>query len=189
MEALFTAVTERCAEETTTSAAWEEAVSRCDAAAMQWEQAIAVLAMGAGPARRGSESGRRAVPLRSTYRFAVEVDAIPLQHQWRQWLPPARSDPRIRRYQRALSPPAPFRSLTKREQEVPPTWSPVERTPRSHVHCSSVRRRPASTCRTLLHRPGHPHVAMYPPSCRPGTAAFQRPDFIWRRGPSMVRTW
>ena len=81
MQALFTAETARCMAETPTSAVWEEAVRRCDAAGMRWEEAVASWRWAQALLDEGATRAVVAVPLRSAYRFAVEAGAIPLRQQ------------------------------------------------------------------------------------------------------------
>jgi DNA-binding CsgD family transcriptional regulator len=118
MKALFTAETARCMAETSTAAAWEEAVHRCDAAGMRWDEAVASWRWAQALLAEGAPRAVVAVPLRSAHRYAVAVGAIPLRHQVEALaalgtIPlkePAEASPQ--------EAPARFRSLTKREQEV-----------------------------------------------------------------------
>ena len=118
MKALFTAETARCMAEAPTSAVWEEAVRRCDAAGVQWEEAIASWRWAQALLAEGAPRAAVAVPMRSAHRFAVEAGAIPLRHQVETLAalgtiplqePGEPSNQQV---------PARFRSLTKREQEV-----------------------------------------------------------------------
>ncbi|WP_158293056.1 MULTISPECIES: LuxR family transcriptional regulator [Kribbella] len=118
MEALCTAETARCMAETPTSGVWEEAVRRCDAAGLRWDEALASWRWAEALLAEGATRAVVAVPLRSAHRFAVEAGAIPLRHQVETLagLGKIRLDePSAPSH---AQPPAPFRSLTKREQEV-----------------------------------------------------------------------
>ncbi|MFG1628277.1 AAA family ATPase [Kribbella sp. NPDC049227] len=118
MRALFTAEVARCVAKSPTSGAWEDAARRCGAAGLRWEEAVASWRW--AQALLAERAGRAvvAVPLRSAHHFAVEVGAIPLRQQVETLAglgkirldePSAPTDD---------EPAAPFRSLTKREQEV-----------------------------------------------------------------------
>ncbi|TCC62123.1 hypothetical protein E0H73_15540 [Kribbella pittospori] len=118
MQALFTAETERCLAKTPTSGAWEDAAHRCGAAGLRWEEAVASWRWAQALLAERAARAVVAVPLRSAHHFAVEVGADPLQQQVETLAglgkiqldePSAPTDD---------EPAAPFRSLTKREQEV-----------------------------------------------------------------------
>lgn len=118
MEALFTAETARSMAETPTSAVWEEAVRRCDAAGLRWDEAVASWRWAQALLAEGATRAAVAVPLRSAHRFAVEAGAIPLRREVHTLagLGKIRLDePSAPSHDQ---PPAPFRSLTKRELEV-----------------------------------------------------------------------
>jgi DNA-binding CsgD family transcriptional regulator/tetratricopeptide (TPR) repeat protein len=118
MQALFTAETARCTAQTPTSGAWEEAVRRCGAAGLRWEEAIASWRLAQALLAEGAARAEVAVPLRSAYHFAVEVGAVPLRQQVETLagLDKIRLDEPMTPTDD--EPAAPFRSLTKREQEV-----------------------------------------------------------------------
>ncbi|MFI6830350.1 AAA family ATPase [Kribbella sp. NPDC050241] len=118
MRALFTAEVARCTAKTPTSGAWEDAARRCGAAGLRWEEAVASWRWAQALLAERAARAVVAVPLRSAHRFAVEVGAIPLRQQVETLAglgkiqlgePSAPTDD---------EPAAPFRSLTKREQEV-----------------------------------------------------------------------
>jgi DNA-binding CsgD family transcriptional regulator len=118
LKALFTAESARCVAETPTSPAWEEAVHRCSAAGMRWEEAVASWRWAQAMLAEGASRASVAVPLRSAYRFAVEVGAIPLQHQVEKLAMLGKiplEEPAVASREHATGP---FGSLTKREQEV-----------------------------------------------------------------------
>jgi DNA-binding CsgD family transcriptional regulator/DNA-binding Lrp family transcriptional regulator len=118
MQALFTAESARYSAQSPTSKEWEEAVRRCDAAGMRWDEAVASLQWARALLDEGNSRAVIAVPLRSAHRFAVEVGAIPLQHQVEAFAALCAiplEEPAQPSRQEA---PAPLRSLTKREQEV-----------------------------------------------------------------------
>ncbi|TCO32762.1 regulatory LuxR family protein [Kribbella steppae] len=117
MQALFTAEAARGAAQTSTSAAWEDAARRCDAAGLRWDEAVASWRWAQALFDEGAIRAVVARPLRSAYRFAVEVGARPLLHQVETLAAVGRislGEPAAARVQ----PPAPFDSLTKREHEV-----------------------------------------------------------------------
>ncbi|MEI8411398.1 MULTISPECIES: helix-turn-helix transcriptional regulator [unclassified Kribbella] len=118
MQALFAAENARCAGETSTSGVWEDAVRRCSAAGLRWDEAVASWRWAQALFDEGAARAAVAVPLRSAHRFAIEVDARPLRHQ----VETLAAVGRIRLEEPAsaahVQPPAPFDSLTKREQEV-----------------------------------------------------------------------
>lgn len=118
MRALFTAEVARCTAKTPTSGAWEDAARRCGVAGLRWEEAVASWRWAQALLAERAARAVVAVPLRSAHRFAVEVGAIPLRQQVETLAglgkiqlgePSAPTDD---------EPAAPFRSLTKREQEV-----------------------------------------------------------------------
>lgn len=118
MRALFTAEVARCTAKTPTSGAWEDAARRCGAAGLRWEEAVASWRWAQALLAERAARAVVAVPLRSAHHFALEVGAIPLRQQVETLAglgkiqlgePSAPTDD---------EPAAPFRSLTKREQEV-----------------------------------------------------------------------
>jgi DNA-binding CsgD family transcriptional regulator len=118
MEALFTAETARYLAEKPTSAIWAEAVRRCDAAGLRWDEAVASWRSAQALLDEGASRAAVAVPLRSAYRFALDAGAVPLRQQTETLAALGR----IRLEEPAATaraqPPAPFDSLTRREQEV-----------------------------------------------------------------------
>ena len=118
MQALFTAETARCAAAMRTSDVWEEAVRRCDAAGLRWDEAVASWRWAQALFDEGAGRAVVAVPLRSAYRYAVEVSARPLRHQVETLAAVGRiglEEPMVAGRGRS---PAPFDSLTKREDEI-----------------------------------------------------------------------
>lgn len=91
MEALFTAETARSMAETPTSAVWEEAVRRCDAAGLRWDEAVASWRWAQALLAEGATRAAVAVPLRSAHRFAVEQARSPCGARCTRWL--YRQDP------------------------------------------------------------------------------------------------
>jgi DNA-binding CsgD family transcriptional regulator len=117
--ALFTAETARCLAEKPTSALWAEAVRRCDTAGLRWDEARASWRWAQALLGEGGTRAAVAVPLRSAYRFAAEVGADPLKQQVETLAVLARirlEEPETK--SAPVQPPAPFDSLTRREQEV-----------------------------------------------------------------------
>jgi DNA-binding CsgD family transcriptional regulator len=118
MHALFTAETARCMAEKPTSVVWTEAVRRCADAGLRWDEAVASWRCAQALLDERATRAVVAVPLRSAYRFAVEAGAAPL----RQQVETLAALGRIRLEEPAdtspVQPPAPFDSLTRREQEV-----------------------------------------------------------------------
>jgi len=118
MKALYTAEVARAVADKPTSAAWADAVRRCAAAEMRWEQAVASWRWAQALLDEGAKRAVVAAPLRSAHRFAVEVGAIPLQRQAETLSKLGKiplDEPANLPHDQ---PPAPFRSLTKREHEV-----------------------------------------------------------------------
>jgi DNA-binding CsgD family transcriptional regulator/tetratricopeptide (TPR) repeat protein len=118
LEALFTAESARCRAGLPTSSAWGEAVSRCGAAGMRWEEAIASWRWAQALLYEGASRADVAVPLRSAYRFAVEVGANPLARRAESLATIGRirlDEPHSPVQVQSSSP---FHSLTKREREV-----------------------------------------------------------------------
>jgi DNA-binding CsgD family transcriptional regulator len=117
-KALFTAETARYKAEKPTSAFWAEAVRRCAAAGLRWDEAMASWRWAQALLEEGASRAKVAEPLRSSYRFAQEVGAVPL----RQQVETLAALVRIRLEEPATASPvrvpAPFDSLTRREQEV-----------------------------------------------------------------------
>jgi DNA-binding CsgD family transcriptional regulator len=118
MQALFAAETARSSADTPTSAAWEEAVRRCDAAGMRWEEAIASRRWAQALLNERASRAAVTVPLRSAYRFAVEAGAIPLRHQLETLAALGKIPLQEPSEPSQQQTPARFRSLTRREQEV-----------------------------------------------------------------------
>jgi DNA-binding CsgD family transcriptional regulator len=118
LKALFTAETARCAANVPASPVWEEAVRRCGAAGMHWEEAVASCRWARALLDEGGSRAAVGVPLRSAYRFAVEVGAIPLQRQVETLAMLSKlplEEPAVASLEH---PSGPFASLTKREHEV-----------------------------------------------------------------------
>jgi DNA-binding NarL/FixJ family response regulator len=85
---------------------------------MRWEEAVASWRWAQAMLAEGASRASVAVPLRSAYRFAVEVGAIPLQHQVEKLAMLGKiplEEPAVASREHATGP---FGSLTKREQEV-----------------------------------------------------------------------
>ncbi len=118
MRALFTAEEARCRSETGTSGVWSEAVDRCHTAGMRWEEAVASWRLAQALLDERAARALIAVPLRSVYRFAVEVGSLPLRREAETLATLGKiplDEPTVRPPDQ---PPPPFRSLTTREQEV-----------------------------------------------------------------------
>lgn len=118
MRALFTAEEARCGSEAGTSAAWREAVQRCHAAGMRWEEGVASWRLAQALIDEGAARAVTAVPLRSVHQFAVEVGSVPLRREAETLAALGKiplEEPSLRPHD---EPPPPFRSLTKREREV-----------------------------------------------------------------------
>ncbi len=118
MEALFTAETARGTAEAPTSAVWADAVRRCDSAELRWDAAVSSWRWAQALFDEGATRATVAVPLRSAHRFAVDAGAIPLRLQVETLAAVGRiplEEPAAASGGRS---PAPFDSLTKREQEV-----------------------------------------------------------------------
>ncbi|WP_305000102.1 MULTISPECIES: helix-turn-helix transcriptional regulator [Kribbella] len=118
MKALFAAESARFRAGTATSSAWEEAANRCRAAGMRWDEALASWRWAQALFHEGANRSVVAVPLRSAHRFVVEVGALSLQLEVESLATVSKvrldepSEPS------RDQPPAPFRSLTRPEQEV-----------------------------------------------------------------------
>ncbi|TCC42904.1 hypothetical protein E0H75_38505 [Kribbella capetownensis] len=118
IQALFTAETARCMAKMPTSGAWEDAARRCGAAGLRWEEAVASWRWAQALLAERAPRAVVAVPLRSAHHFAVEVGALPLQQQVETLAGLGKiqlGEPSAPTYD---EPAGPFRSLTKREQEV-----------------------------------------------------------------------
>ncbi|HET6295304.1 MAG TPA: AAA family ATPase [Kribbella sp.] len=119
MKALYVAERARLKAGKPTSAAWENAVHMCAAAGMRWEEAVSSWRWAQALLEEGARRTAIAMPLRSAHRFAVEVGAIPLQSQTEALATLCGKipleEPAAPSHDQA---PLPFRSLTKREQEV-----------------------------------------------------------------------
>ncbi|MFG1815209.1 AAA family ATPase [Kribbella sp. NPDC049174] len=116
MQALFTAESARYAAESPTSAEWEEAVRRCDAAGLRWDEAVASWRWAQALHGEGASRNVVAEPLRSAHRFAAEVGAIPLRDQVEALA--ALGGIPLQEPAELPDVPARLSSLTKREQEV-----------------------------------------------------------------------
>ncbi|MGW1339722.1 helix-turn-helix transcriptional regulator [Kribbella sp. NPDC002412] len=112
MRALFTAF------ESSTSAAWEDAVRRCAVAGLRWDEAVASWRWAQALLDEGAARSVVAVPLRSAHRFASEVGAQPLLDQVEALA--ALGGVPLQEPTRPVPDEAPerLRSLTKREHEV-----------------------------------------------------------------------
>ncbi|MFI6830793.1 AAA family ATPase [Kribbella sp. NPDC050241] len=119
MRALYLAESARCRADDPTSGIWAEAVDRCAAAGMKWEQVVATWRWAAALLDQGDSRATAAGPLRAAHRIATDVGALPLQQRLEESAAVAAI--RLDEPQRSLpsaSQPSPFDSLTKREQEV-----------------------------------------------------------------------
>jgi DNA-binding CsgD family transcriptional regulator len=119
MEAQFTAESGRSALGSISAAVvWEEAVDRCAAAGMRWEQAVMSWRWAQALLNESPSRAALTAPLRSAYAFAVEVGAIPLQRDVERLAVLGK----IQLEERPVPPvdhvPVALRSLTKREREV-----------------------------------------------------------------------
>ncbi len=118
MRALFTAEEARCGSEAGTSAVWREAVQRCHAAGMRWEEGLASWRLAQALIDEGAARAVTAVPLRSVHHFAVDVGSVPLRREAETLAALGKiplEEPSVPPHDEA---PPPFRSLTKREHEV-----------------------------------------------------------------------
>jgi DNA-binding CsgD family transcriptional regulator len=118
-EALCQAETKRCMAKEPTSEAWRAASQRCQAADMRWEEAIASWRWAQALLAEGANRSAIATPLRSAHSYAAKVEAVPLRSK----VEALAASCRISLDQPAPPPgpetgPAPFNTLTKREQEV-----------------------------------------------------------------------
>jgi DNA-binding CsgD family transcriptional regulator len=122
IKALFTAEVARAGPatptSTLTSALWEDAVRRCAAAEMRWEEAVATWRWAQALLDEGAPRSVVAAPLRSAYQAAAKMGATPLRHQAEALATLAKiplEEPVTTPHDQ---PATPLRSLTKREQEV-----------------------------------------------------------------------
>ncbi len=116
MQAMFAAEMARYTAGSPTSTAWEEAVRRCDAAGLRWDEAVASWRWAQALHGEGASRNVVAVPLRSAHRFAAEVGAVPLREQVEALA--ALGGVPLQEPAQPDDVPARLRSLTKREQEV-----------------------------------------------------------------------
>jgi DNA-binding CsgD family transcriptional regulator len=121
IEALFNAEKARCvyARPAAAAAAWQDAVDRCAAASLHWEQQIASWRLVQAQLDDGAPAATVAATLRDIHRFAESTEAKPLQRETTALAsiakisldePPAQTKPDTR--------PAPFDTLTNREAEI-----------------------------------------------------------------------
>ncbi|MFI7061505.1 AAA family ATPase [Kribbella sp. NPDC050124] len=112
MQALFAAF------ESSTSAAWEDAVRRSADAGLRWDEAVASARWAQALLDEGAARSVVAVPLRSAHRFASEVGAQPLLNQVEALA--ALGGVPLQEPAQPVPDEAPerLRSLTKREREV-----------------------------------------------------------------------
>ncbi|TCN32194.1 regulatory LuxR family protein, partial [Kribbella sp. VKM Ac-2500] len=116
-EALYIAETARCIADSPTSSTWEQAAQRCAACGLRWEEAIASLRWADALLTEGRSRTTIAVPLRSAYRLAVEMDALPLQQHVETLATIGKISLDEPQTSSSEGPEA-FRSLTRREREV-----------------------------------------------------------------------
>ncbi|WP_433166902.1 helix-turn-helix transcriptional regulator [Kribbella sp. CA-247076] len=81
MQALFTAERARYEGGSQTSGHWAEAVRRCAVAGLRWDEAVASWRWAQALHSEGGSRNVVAEPLRSAYRFAADVSAVPLREQ------------------------------------------------------------------------------------------------------------
>lgn len=118
LEAVYAAETARCLAQSPTSALWEEAVQRCAAAGLQWEESVASHQWARALLSEGASRAVIAAPLRSAYGLAGEMGASPLRREIETLAALARislGEPELPAIDKV---PSAFQALTKREQEI-----------------------------------------------------------------------
>jgi len=118
IEALYTAETARCRSDSPSSAIWEQAVHRCAACGLRWEEAIASHRWAQALLQEGASRAAVTVPLRSAYRLAAEMSASPLQHQVEELAALGKISLDEPSAVVVVDVPEAFRSLTQREREI-----------------------------------------------------------------------
>jgi len=173
LEAVYSAETARCLAQSPTSALWEEAVQRCAAAGLRWEESVASHRWAHALLTEGATRAVIAAPLRSAYGLAGGMGASPLRREIETLAALARislGEPELPAKDKV---PTALQSLTKREQEVLShlvagrTYAEIaavlfisEKT--VSVHVSNLLRKTGTTSRrevaTLAGRLGYPPV-------------------------------
>ncbi|TCM33808.1 LuxR C-terminal-related transcriptional regulator [Kribbella sp. VKM Ac-2568] len=118
LEAVYAAETARCLAQSPTSALWEEAVQRCAAAGLRWEESVASHQWAHALLTEGAPRAVIAAPLRSAYGLAGGMGASPLRHEIETLAALARislGEPELPATDKV---PTAFQTLTKREQEI-----------------------------------------------------------------------
>jgi DNA-binding CsgD family transcriptional regulator/tetratricopeptide (TPR) repeat protein len=119
LEALFVAESKRARGDSGTSVGWEEAVRRCEAAGMRWEQMISTWRWAQALLREGTQSSVVAPMLRAVHQFATAAGARPLQLRAVELASLAKiSLEEPVGIAEQVAPPAALAGLTKRELEV-----------------------------------------------------------------------
>ena len=101
MKALYLAEDARCRADGPTSDIWAEAVDRCAAAGMKWQQMVATWRWATALLDQGDSRATAAGPLRAAHRLATDVGALPLRQRLEEfaalaairWMKPQPSQP------------------------------------------------------------------------------------------------
>jgi DNA-binding NarL/FixJ family response regulator len=124
LETLYAAETARCLAQPGTSTLWAEAVQRCAAAGLHWDEALATRRWAQALLNEHASKAAIATLLRAAYRLADEMSASPLRRELeklatpRQNLPRQPHPPSADAVDAVDDVPQALASLTRREREI-----------------------------------------------------------------------